>query len=333
MEKLNRTINFLFSNYKNHNFNLLKSLYRGDLLRYYGLSEDVACAGYLLDLVKSNLFTVDEIARIFGGTVSSNLLTGNFDYNVNDKQLTKYLDSLTDKTKNFITADLLANYVFGELSLIHFRRIASILAEDFYSPLFSCVVKEIFGENVFVESKNLKSLKKVFEEKSPYVVMIGDDAGEMSIDDIIESFFAVSFKLRIGGALGSSVDIRNTLIHLALDGRELYQILNGNNVFMIEDGVYDRLVWFKLLVNNEELLLRDINKYVKNTLRTMNDSVIISGVSLFSDGADYFEEVPDSLKDMLIDGKPEEMTMSVVNTFLPIMSKQYLLNLKNKISR
>ena len=43
----------------------------------------------------------------------------------------------------------------------------------------------------------------------------------------------------------------------------------------------------------------------------------------------YFMEI----KNIFISDKNSEMTMSVVNTFLPIMSKQYLLNLKNKLSR
>ena len=52
MEKLNRCVNFLFSNFKNSNFNILKSLFRGDLLKYYGYEDEEICAGYLFDLVK-----------------------------------------------------------------------------------------------------------------------------------------------------------------------------------------------------------------------------------------------------------------------------------------
>ena len=40
-----------------------------------------------------------------------------------------------------------------------------------------------------------------------------------------------------------------------------------------------------------------------------------------------------NIKNIFISDKTSEMTMSVVNTFLPIMSKQYLLNLKNKLNR
>ena len=40
MEKLNRCVNFIFSNFKDSNFNILKSLFRGDLLKYYGYEDE-----------------------------------------------------------------------------------------------------------------------------------------------------------------------------------------------------------------------------------------------------------------------------------------------------
>ncbi|UKI28126.1 MAG: hypothetical protein L6V78_03855 [Clostridium sp.] len=103
---------------------------------------------------------------------------------------------------------------------------------------------------------------------------------------------------------------------------------------MIDDSIYDRFIWFKLLVNSKELTLVDINNFCeKNSLRVMRDSIIITGISLFDSGEWYVDDIPEEIKNIFIADKTSEMTMSVVNTFLPIMSKQYLLNLKNKLSR
>ena len=87
--------------------------------------------------------------------------------------------------------------------------------------------------------------------------------------------------MRIGGEFGLSTKIRDSLIKLTLDGTELYQIINDNKVFLIDDSIYDRFIWFKLLVNNEELTIADINNFIKNSLRVMMDSIIITGISLF----------------------------------------------------
>ena len=104
-------------------------------------------------------------------------------------------------------------------------------------------------------------------------------------------------------------------------------------MFLIDDSIYDRFIWFKLLVNNEELTIADINNFIKNSLRVMMDCVIITGISLFDNEEVYVDDIPEEIKNIFISDKTSEMTMSVVNTFLPIMSKQYLLNLKNKLSR
>ena len=117
MEKLNRCVNFLFSNFKNSNFNILKSLFRGDLLKYYGYEDEEICAGYLFDLVKNNLFSVDELSRIFGGRTTSLILACNIDYGVSDRVLEKYFDGLNEKMKAFICADLLASYIFEVISI------------------------------------------------------------------------------------------------------------------------------------------------------------------------------------------------------------------------
>lgn len=333
MEKLSRCVNFLFSNFKESNFNILKSLYRGDLLKYFKYDDEEICAGYLLDLVKSNLFGVDEIARIFGGRTSSMILACNIDYSARDRVLEKYFDGLSESMKAFICADLLTDFIFEDISLDEYKRVLGLVSFEHINLLFDVCVNEAFGVNTLKRGLNLNYVKKVFNTSSPYIVMISEEAGRLKYDEILEEFFDSSFNLRIGGSLGLSEKIRNSLIKLTLDGTELYQIISDNKVFLIDDSVYDRFIWFKLLVNNEELSYEDINNFIMNSLRVMRDFIIITGISLFDSGEGYVDEIPDEIRNIFISDKSSEMTMSVVNTFLPIMSKQYLVNLKNKLNR
>ncbi len=333
MEKLNRCVNFLFSNFKNSNFNILKSLFRGDLLKYYGYEDEEICAGYLFDLVKNNLFSVDELSRIFGGRTTSLILACNIDYGASDRVLEKYFDGLNEKMKAFICADLLASYIFEVISIEEYKRVLGLISFERINLLFDLCVNEVFGLNNLKRGLNLDYVKKIFNTRMPYIVMISDEAGRLNYEGIIAEFFESSFNLRIGGEFGLSTRIRDSLIKLTLDGTELYQIINDNKVFLIDDSIYDRFIWFKLLVNNEELTIADINNFIKNSLRVMMDYIIITGVSLFDSEEVYVDDIPEEIKNIFISDKTSEMTMSVVNTFLPIMSKQYLLNLKNKLSR
>lgn len=333
MEKLNRCVNFIFSNFKDSNFNIMKSLFRGDLLRYYNYDDEEICAGYLIDLVKNNLFSVDELSRIFGGKTTSILLACNIDYSANDRVLEKYFDGLNENMKAFICADLLAGYIFEDISLEEYKRVLGLVSFERISELFNVCVNEVFGVNHLKRGINLDYVKKIFNTRMPYIVMISEEAGLLNYEGILDEFFDSSFNLRIGGNLGLSTRIRDSLIKLTLDGTELYQIINDNKVFLIDDNIYDRFIWFKILVNNEELNFADINNFIKNSLRVMRDSIIITGISLFDNEEVYVDDIPEEIKNIFISDKTSEMTMSVVNTFLPIMSKQYLLNLKNKLSR
>ena len=333
MEKLNRCVNFIFSNFKDSNFNILKSLFRGDLLKYYNYDDEEICAGYLVDLVKNNLFSVDELSRIFGGKTTSVLLACNIDYSANDRALEKYFDGLNENMKAFICADLLADYIFEDISLEEYKRVLGLVSFEKISELFNVCVNEVFGVNNLKRGINLDYVKKIFNTRIPYIVMISEEAGRLNYEGILDEFFDSSFNLRIGGSLGLSTMIRDSLIKLTLDGTELYQIINDNKVFLIDDSIYDRFIWFKLMVNNEELTIVDINNFIKNSLRVMRDSIIITGISLFDNEEVYVDDIPEEIKNIFISDKTSEMTISVVNTFLPIMSKQYLLNLKNKLSR
>lgn len=333
MEKLNRCVNFIFSNFKDSNFNILKSLFRGDLLRYYNYDDEEICAGYLIDLVKNNLFSVGELSRIFGGKTTSVLLACNIDYSANDRVLEKYFDGLNENLKAFICADLLAGYIFEDISLVEYKRVLGLVSFERISELFNVCVNEVFGVNNLKRGINLDYVKKIFNTRMPYIVMISEEAGRLNYEKILDEFFDSSFNLRIGGNLGLSTRIRDSLIKLTLDGTELYQIINDNKVFLIDDNIYDRFIWFKLLVNNEELTVLDINYFIENSLRVMRDPIIITGISLFDNEETFVDDIPEEIKNIFISDKTSEMTMSVVNTFLPIMSKQYLLNLKNKLSR
>ena len=333
MDKIKRCVNFVFSNYKNHNFNILASLYRGDLLKYYGFSDDIVCSAYLLDLVNIGIFDEKEIAWMFGGTVSSNLLICNIDYSSSDKVLLRYFDGLNDKLKGFACADLFVKYLYGEVSIDNFKRVLGIISEDYVSNIFNMCVREVFGENYFKRDGNLSNLRKVFTSSSPYIILVSDNAGEMDYADILRELFDNSFKLRIGGNSSLDDGVRNKLISYAFDGTELYQMLNDKKVFMIDDRIYDRFLWFNILVNREELKYEDINNFIENSLKVMTDNIIFSGISLFEGREDFFRGIPDDIKVIFDEEEPSEMSMSVVNSFIPIMSKQYLLNLKNKISR
>ena len=235
--------------------------------------------------------------------------------------------------KAFICADLLADYIFEDISLEEYKRVLGLVSFEKISELFNVCVNEVFGVNNLKRGINLDYVKKIFNTRMPYIVMISEEAGRLNYEEILDEFFDSSFNLRIGGSLGLSTMIRDSLIKLTLDGTELYQIINDNKVFLIDDSIYDRFIWFKLMVNNEELTIVDINNFIKNSLRVMMDYIIITGISLFDNEEVYVDDIPEEIKNIFISDKTSEMTMSVVNTFLPIMSKQYLLNLKNKLSR
>lgn len=93
---------------------ILHPMIVGDILKYYGFDDNVVAAGYLHDVVENTDFTVDDISVLFGGDISSLVLTATYppeydDWKERRKNKIKISKDLPIRNKAVILADQIAN--------------------------------------------------------------------------------------------------------------------------------------------------------------------------------------------------------------------------------
>lgn len=103
---------------------VIHSLLVGLLLKTYGYDEQVVSAGFLCDIINNTSYTIEDISRLFGGSVASLLMTACMPQNdlswKDDKKLeVKALSSLPERNMALICADKIIT--LEELS-IEFRK-------------------------------------------------------------------------------------------------------------------------------------------------------------------------------------------------------------------
>lgn len=154
----------------------------GDLLKYYGYDDNVVAAGYLHDVVEDTKYTIDDISRLFGGDISSLVLTAsepdkNESWENRKKHTIKITKDLPERNKAVICADKIANLedmfnVFkktGTEDFSCFKRgkedqkwyyenVFNSISNDFDSPmlirLYEDIQKVFYGyENVYIKNR------------------------------------------------------------------------------------------------------------------------------------------------------------------------------------
>lgn len=86
----------------------------GSILKKYGYDEQVVAAGYLHDIVEETEFTIDDIARLFGGSVASLVMTAteadaSLSWKERKTQQLKVVATLPERNAAIICADKIAN--------------------------------------------------------------------------------------------------------------------------------------------------------------------------------------------------------------------------------
>lgn len=131
----------------------------GSILKYYGFDDNVVAAGYLHDVAEDTEFTVDDIARLFGGDIASLVMTASepdksLSWEERKKHTIKIAKDLPVRNKAIICADKIANledlkilfkkegkedfsaFKRGkEDQLWYFQSIYESLATDFTNPM------------------------------------------------------------------------------------------------------------------------------------------------------------------------------------------------------
>ena len=109
-----RAFHFAINSYKKNNTdtNLFRSIIVGDILKCYDFDEKVVAAGYLHEVTKNTEYSINDIAQLFGGEVSSLIMTTNFpdidDWQQKIKISIKNCQNLPINNKSIIIADLIA---------------------------------------------------------------------------------------------------------------------------------------------------------------------------------------------------------------------------------
>ena len=102
---------------------VVHSMIVGDLLKSYGFDDEEVAAGYLHDIVEETDYTIDDIARLFGGKIASLVMTAtdadkSLPWKARKTQKIKNSKDLPISNKAIIIADRIANLEEKKISYL-----------------------------------------------------------------------------------------------------------------------------------------------------------------------------------------------------------------------
>ena len=222
---------------KNDKINVTKiihSLLVGMILSSYGYDTKLAAAGYLINVLDTD-FTIDDLAKLFGGDVASLLVTAqNYSSDVNwvesKRQMLKAIDGLPEKNMILICADKVVELENLKIYLKKSKNPKALKTsmEDlkwYFTSLSECISKSYNGPlldrlnaaivDAFENSESMQDveayeseadlyaelvkLKRVVSMRNPYIVKFTSaDKESSSILSLIYDFMNdVDFKIRV----------------------------------------------------------------------------------------------------------------------------------------
>ena len=392
----------------------------GLILKKYGYDDTLVAAGYLHDVVEQTEFTIDDIARLFGGEVASLVMTATeADQSLSWKERKtaqiKVIANLPEKNAALVCADKIANiedfrmekrkngevdyskYKVGiEEQKWFFTEVYKELSKIIKNPIvdrLSSSISDVFDNNTFDSYKfdfassrilgyqeDLMKLRTIVGESKPYIIEFSGTpkSGKSSMITLFKDFFEnAEFRVRVceekpaykryekvflrNKASISTVE-KNLLISSAIEQDLMEQIVGKKDIVMVENGLFDSLVYIKILLNRGQITEEDFNYFVNyylneinslinhvvisytsydavrdriiNSSLSSNDSIDIYPVSEYNDALSNFESLISSAS--MVDTTklmPKESSLIVADTLFPIMRKEYIIKLKKYLDQ
>jgi len=284
---------------------ILQTISIGDILTKYNFNDEIIAAGYLYMIQNKTNFNTNDIARLFGGEIASLLLTA-IEINpfFNDKikrEQKKVIKDLPENNRVIIVAALIVslNSIIEqdfENQKLYFQSLFEVLENDFNHTILNCLYEEILrvfykqmGNGLQITTlksspqKELSDLKNLLQSSKSYIIefVAFDKHREVNLSTLIKDFVrtnGITIKItdeatnrnHIIDTNSMNAIERNFLIASEVEARLLSKVANNNDVFLISQGLFNRLIWFKRFIEREEGFEKNIYKYLNNLENNIN---------------------------------------------------------------
>lgn len=359
--------NLLLKSYKDikDKDKFIHSMLTGMLLESYGYKENIISAGYLLNIKDISNLTYEDISKLFGGDVTSLLLTSkgadkSLDVITKQKQELKALDNLPIPNMILVLASKIAyleyliitnNYDDNTLAQKeYYKNIYNKAKEVYDGPLlerFESLIDNYFSKehdeikNIYLDyysnREELIKLKAVVSESNPYIVSLSFKEEKSNLKELIKSILNDENYLikvlddnnnnkyvnKVISGDGINKTERNLLLSSALKNDLVGQIISDKKVFLISEGLYDSLIYLKMLISKGLINIDVLDNYLNFYITDLEYLINYANVN-YSYNEDYYdsEEAINNIEDILgsssgIDKKQE--VIIVAGTLLPML--------------
>ena len=293
-------------------FDIWLAITAGDIVKNHGFSTRVVSAAYLLALKNHPYYTINDLTRMFGRTASSILTTINPDEN-KPKQLKELSTlSLDDRAliaavaiaklerqifePEFNQENM--NLIDYEKQKLYYRELLNVLEEESQHPIFdqlhNSIYKTYMDEQDSIKEKNhptkserLSALLDVLKySSSSFIVGFSkDDEESVTFEQIINDFLnndsiilkvsgEDSFNQKYHDKNGMSKTEAYFLIASEIEEAGLLsQAANDKNLFLVEQGLFDRLIWLKTMIKRGGEFEEKARNYLKYGLSELANQV------------------------------------------------------------
>jgi len=366
------------------NLEIFNAIIIGDILKKHRFSEEVVAAGYLSTVTKTTDYTNKDIARLFGGEIASLLLTTIEinEKDLSQLKLIKDLplknrviiaaSAITKLEAQRIKLQTVENLDLAlidfETQKTYYKQLLDILEEDaehqIFDELYNCIYKMYYNPHAGYEvsqedleatpQEKLTALKDLLESKKPYIVeFTHDKQSKSSLITVVNDFLendSITLKViensnqECPDKNGINRTEANFLIACEIEKGLLLEVVNDNNLLLVNQGLFNRLIWFKKLINRGGIYQEKVEEYKEYYLpelsKTINH-VRLNYTKRFKNPNNYESTLDNLVK--LFDGEPilsdvpeNEQRIAAcqaVGHLIPFMPKQKILELKEHIQK
>lgn len=357
----------------------------GEILKSAGFDDAVVAAGYLHDVPEDTFYSLEDISRLFGGDVSSLVMTAcninnNLSWKEKKSQKIKESKDLPIRNKAVILADKIANiedvknysiktgsvnfdnyggdfnnqkwYYESMLnSLEHnadnpllnplFDRLYDNITDVFYTDIYNLKSDVFINKKQKTQINELHTLKNIIKSTKPFIIDFKkDNKYNSDLINICNNFFSEnSFKIKVAthndillDKKTLNIQERDSLILAELELKFLTQISEGQDIIMLDNSLFNKLVLIQRLIKGNKLSKEEFNIYLNYFKDTINYVLINFEEKNNNISIEAITNYIDLLKIYNINiSKTEnnkDNSYKIFETLLPIMRKEYIKELK-----
>ena len=337
-----------------NSLNIIDNLNTGEILKKYHFDDQVIAAGYLHNLPSDERFSLESISNLFGGAVSSILLTTiNLD-NIMTKEeahkqkVTQYKELPYDN-KAVITSSLI-NEIRSKSIINHEKEkteydeifeslennVSNIKLNSLLNELYNTITDKYYNPIKKPKKERINQfdmLKTIMNDDKEFIIEFNNEKNnETNLHSLFNNFNSKeTFVLTVNDSDNENQnnltkEERDTLLYAELELRFLTQITEGKRVMIINGILARKFNLLNELLNQKKLKEEDLKTYLNYLDKTIN--------SIALDLGDYehdlsIEEVTNYM-DLLNEHNigPHTNYYKIFEALLPKMKKEYVKELK-----